>query len=149
GLFLFQLDEERQWYRYHHLFASYLLRQLSESSPLLKTDLHRRASQWFRDEGFFSEAMEHALQSGDIDYAADLLEQSCQDFTYSGNIRQVASFAAKIPGDILNRYPRTLLTLSWFHTRGMRFEKSEEILTITQQRIDELNAARTLPEEQI
>lgn len=149
GLFLFQLDEERHWYRYHHLFASYLLRQLSETSPVLKNDLHRRASQWFRDEGYFTEAMGHALQCGDMDYAADLLEHSCQDFTYSGNIRQVASFAAKIPADILNRYPRTLLTLSWFHTRGMRFEKSEEILATTQQRIDEIEATRAVPEEQI
>ena len=48
GLFLFQLDEERQWYRYHHLFANFLARQLGESDPGLKKQLHLRASRWLQ-----------------------------------------------------------------------------------------------------
>ncbi|MFA5495698.1 MAG: LuxR C-terminal-related transcriptional regulator [Porticoccaceae bacterium] len=149
GLFLFQLDEERHWYRYHHLFANYLARQLGESSPELKSQLHLRASRWFQGEGCFAEAMEHALQSGDMEYAADLLEANCQDFTYSGNIRQMARFAGKIPEPILNRQPRILLSLSWFHTRGLRFEKSDEILDIASRLIDRLDGEKSLPEHQI
>ncbi|MEA3301612.1 MAG: LuxR C-terminal-related transcriptional regulator [Pseudomonadota bacterium] len=149
GLFLFQLDEERHWYRYHHLFANYLARQLGESDPALKQQLHLRASRWLQEEGFVTEAMEHALQSGDMTHAASLLEASCHDFTYNGNIRLVARFAGKIPEAVLNRQPRTLLTLSWFHTRGMRFEKSEEILATTSALIDQLEAEGALGDAQI
>src|SRR5690606_40620151 len=60
-----------------------------------------------------------------------------------------ARFAGKIPEAVLNRQPRTLLTLSWFHTRGMRFEKSEEILATTSALIDQLEAEGALGDAQI
>jgi LuxR family maltose regulon positive regulatory protein len=149
GLFLFQLDEERHWYRYHHLLAKYLSRLLGENDPELLYQLHRRASKWFWAEGYFSEAMEHALQSGDMHYAAELLEESSLGFTYSGNIRQVARFSARIPDLIINRQPRILLTLSWFHTRGMRFERSQEILDTARECIEQLESSGSLGATQL
>ena len=75
NLFVIPLDEERRWYRYHHLFADLLRSQLTRSQPELVSELHRRASQWFEGNGDIQAAVEHALQSTDLTQAAHLIEQ--------------------------------------------------------------------------
>lgn len=74
NLFLIPLDEERGWYRYHHLFAEFLRNRLRQISPALVPDLHRRAAAWYEGHGLPFEAVEHALAGGDFDRAADLVE---------------------------------------------------------------------------
>lgn len=64
GLFLFSLDNDRTWYRYHHLFAEFLRRRASDSRAATIAELHRRASRWLFAAGFHVEAFEHAMQTG-------------------------------------------------------------------------------------
>ena len=66
NLFLIPLDEERHWYRYHHLFAELLRKRLKQSQPEHITELNLRASQWYAENNFLSEAISHALDAGDI-----------------------------------------------------------------------------------
>ena len=74
NLFIIPLDNERQWYRYHHLFAD-LLRQRLEQSPNADINsLHVRASQWLEQHEWRHEAIYHALMAKDFDLAADLIE---------------------------------------------------------------------------
>src|SRR5438876_4747477 len=76
NLFLVPLDDERQWYRYHHLFADALRQRLRRSTPALDTVLlHRRASAWFEGQGLLHEAISHALSAGAFEHAAVLMEQ--------------------------------------------------------------------------
>jgi LuxR family maltose regulon positive regulatory protein len=75
NLFLIPLDDERRWYRYHHLFADVLRNHLRRASPALVPDLHRRAAAWYEGHGLPFEAVEHALAGGDSDRAADLVER--------------------------------------------------------------------------
>src|SRR5439155_2974116 len=75
NLFLVPLDEERQWYRYHHLFADALRQRLRSGTPLPDTALlHRRASAWFEGQGLLEEAISHALSAGAFEHAAVLIE---------------------------------------------------------------------------
>jgi LuxR family maltose regulon positive regulatory protein len=76
NLFLIPLDDERRWYRYHHLFADVLNRRLEHLFPHQLPELHRRASQWYEQNGFIPEATHHALMAGDQDRAAQLVEQN-------------------------------------------------------------------------
>ncbi|UCF28526.1 MAG: hypothetical protein JSW42_02240, partial [Chloroflexota bacterium] len=62
NLFLVPLDDERQWYRYHHLFAEFLYQRLMEKEPDHVPQLHRQASIWFEGNGFLIEAIDHALE---------------------------------------------------------------------------------------
>src|SRR6185503_17994434 len=81
NLFLIPLDNERRWYRYHHLFADMLrnrLRQAPSTSDggLAGTArLHRRASAWFEQAGLIDEAIRHALAAPDVELAASLVER--------------------------------------------------------------------------
>jgi len=74
NLFLVSLDDRRRWYRYHHLFADVLQARLVDEQPGQVPDLHRRASEWYEQNGELSEAIGHALAAGDFQRAAGLVE---------------------------------------------------------------------------
>jgi LuxR family maltose regulon positive regulatory protein len=74
NLFLVPLDDRRQWYRYHHLFADVLHARLLDEQPGDVPGLHRRASDWYEQHGEPSEAVRHALTGQDFGRAADLVE---------------------------------------------------------------------------
>jgi len=89
NLFLVPLDDERQWFRYHQLFAQMLREQLARTEPEIVPDLHRRASAWYRAEGLPEEAIRHALAAGDADGAADLIARYWYEFVFAGRTSTV------------------------------------------------------------
>ncbi len=74
NLFLIPLDDQRQWYRYHHLFADVLQAHLMEAQPDQVAALHWRASAWYERNGLRSDAIRHALAAKDFECAAGLIE---------------------------------------------------------------------------
>ena len=74
NLFVIPLDDKRQWYRYHHLFADVLQTRLTNEEADLVPELHRRASEWYEQNGQEAEAIGHALAAGDFKRAAALIE---------------------------------------------------------------------------
>jgi LuxR family maltose regulon positive regulatory protein len=74
NLFLIPLDDQRQWYRYHHLFAEVLQAHLREAQPDRVVNLHGRASAWYERNGLRSDAIRHALAAKDFERAAGLIE---------------------------------------------------------------------------
>ncbi len=74
NLFVIPLDDQRQWYRYHHLFAEVLQAHLREAQPDRVSTLHRRASEWYEQNGLRSDAIRHALAAKDFEGAAGLIE---------------------------------------------------------------------------
>ena len=76
NLFVIPLDDERRWYRYHHLFADVLKKRLEQNYPDALPKLHERASRWFEQNGLVPEAIRHSLVGGDQDRAIQLIEQN-------------------------------------------------------------------------
>jgi LuxR family maltose regulon positive regulatory protein len=74
NLFIVSLDDQRRWYRYHRLFADLLRQRLLNQYSAAIPELHRRASSWLEENGFVFDAIHHALQAGDFERAADLIE---------------------------------------------------------------------------
>ena len=87
NLFVIPLDEDGQWYRYHHLFADLLQARLRQTLPeeALAT-LHRRAAVWFEQNGLVADAVTHALAAKDYDGAARLIEQNMSALMSSGQL---------------------------------------------------------------
>ena len=75
NLFVIPLDDKRQWYRYHHLFADVLNLHLEHLFPQQLPELHRRASHWYEQNAIIPEATYHALMAEDQAHAAQLVEQ--------------------------------------------------------------------------
>ena len=74
NFFLIPLDDKRHWYRYHHLFADVLHMHLMTEQPDQVPTLHRRASEWYEQNGLTADAIRHALAGEDFERAADLIE---------------------------------------------------------------------------
>lgn len=76
NLFIIPLDNNREWYRYHSLFAEMLQLRLKYSEKESIEKLHKKAACWFAKRGYLEEAFQHAFNSGDLKFAADLLENN-------------------------------------------------------------------------
>jgi LuxR family maltose regulon positive regulatory protein len=74
NLLLVPLDDRREWYRYHHLFADVLQARLRDERPEQVAELHRRASEWYEQDGERADAIRHAMAGKDFARAADLVE---------------------------------------------------------------------------
>jgi LuxR family transcriptional regulator, maltose regulon positive regulatory protein len=149
GLFVIPLDEERNWYRYHPLFAEFLQRRLLDGQPGQDAALHLSASRWFWTHESPVEAIEYALKGGDSRRAADLLELQCQDMTYTGKLQIVCQIADRIPEEALHRCPRVLLCRTWMLTLNLRFEEARRMLGIVATLLQRHEAAANLPAEEL
>ena len=96
NLFVIPLDDERKWYRYHHLFADVLRKRLEHQFPLLLSELHRRASQWYEQNGFIAEPIQHAIEAGDQDRAAHLIEEKGCFLLMSGEVATLLNWTDAI-----------------------------------------------------
>jgi LuxR family maltose regulon positive regulatory protein len=84
NLFLVPLDNERRWYRYHHLFAELLRNQLAADDPDVLPALHRSASKWFEAEGLLTEAITHSIAAEDWEQAARQILQTTVEMMARG-----------------------------------------------------------------
>ena len=105
NLFLVALDDRRQWYRYHHLFADVLRARLTEASPELVDVLHRRASDWFADHDEPSEAIRHAIAGHQFDRAAELVELTVPTMLRDRQEAQLRGWIELLPEELLPDRP--------------------------------------------
>src|SRR5450755_33680 len=113
NLFLVPLDNERRWYRYHQLFAD-LLRQRLQSSTGDEvgdvTELHRRASVWYEDNGLEIEAFHHAIAANDIERAERLIEGEGMPLQFRGAGAPVLNWLEWLPRTVLDARPSLWVT---------------------------------------
>ncbi|QBD78314.1 LuxR family transcriptional regulator [Ktedonosporobacter rubrisoli] len=105
-LFLFPLDEERCWYRFHALFREALQARLQATQPELRPRLHRQAALWYQRQGWSHEALPHARASQDFSFLAQLLESYAERLFLQGEQQTLLSWAKQLPREVLNAHPR-------------------------------------------
>ncbi|MCW2757519.1 MAG: ATP-dependent transcriptional regulator, MalT-like, LuxR family [Nocardioidaceae bacterium] len=105
NLFLVPLDDRRQWYRYHHLFADVLRTRLLDESPRFVAELHRRASDWYAENGDRSEAIAHALAGGHAVRAADLVELAIPGTRRDRQEGTLRSWLERLPEEVVALRP--------------------------------------------
>lgn len=114
NMFLVPLDDERTWYRYHHLFADVLRNHLQTgASPQAISDLHRQASVWFAAQGFAGEAVYHALAAGDHLRAAELIETVALEMVLHGQTNTLTTWLQPLPATMADERPRLCLARIW------------------------------------
>ena len=105
NLFLVSLDDRRQWYRYHQLFADVLRAHLLDERSGEVPDLHRRASEWYEANGDRPEAIRHALAAEDFDRAAGLIELAVPAMRQTRQEATVLGWLRALPSDVVQRRP--------------------------------------------
>lgn len=136
GLFIFSLDDKRNWYRYHHLFAHFLHRRLLDREPGRCALLHRQAAEWLSAHDFLIEAIDHAFMASDPEQAGRLLDEACVQLFASGQISTLQKHAARLPQEMLSHLPRLQLELSWEHVLAWRFSAAEQAMSSVRQILD-------------
>lgn len=137
NLFLFSLDTEHHWYRYHHLFSDFLRRRLSERFPQLVVGYHRRASKWLAEHRFVTDAIDHAFQAKDLDRAGELLDASCSDLFAAGQTTTLVSMSSRLPDALRERLPRLQLELAWSSELSWKFADATIAIDRVQTVLDE------------
>lgn len=129
NLFLVPLDEERSWYRYHHLFADLLRHKLSrERSPEQVKELHTRAGDWYAAEGNLVEAIREYLAASASEKAADLIEARCYDLISSGALAELQRWCKEISPQAMENRPGLRLAAAWTLAWAGRRQEAESLL---------------------
>jgi LuxR family maltose regulon positive regulatory protein len=113
NLFLVPLDDQRNWFRYHHLFQELLQSDLKASDRSLVPELHRRASQWHRRWGFLDDAIQHANAARDIASSRELISGNWLAYCNAGRLPTVRSWVESLGEKRVASDPVLSLTAAW------------------------------------
>ncbi len=113
NLFIVPLDDNGQWYRYHHLFTEVLRARLQQTQPDLIQELHCRASAWYERHELMDEAVNHALVAQAFDRAATLVEQVAPAMIQRGELARLLTWLHTLPDDEIHAHPRLALSYGW------------------------------------
>jgi LuxR family maltose regulon positive regulatory protein len=130
NLFVVPLDDERKWYRYHHLFAQLLRARLDETRPGLAADLHRRAATWHEENGLGFGAVQHALATEDHALAAAVVERTILklDIWSSTEITTVLGWMKALPDDVVLDRPWLRLFIARTLYVSGQWEQTDQML---------------------
>ena len=113
NLFLVPLDDNRQWYRYHNLFAQLLRSQLARTEPGIVPELHKRASDWHRLSGSAEESVSHALAGGDVAGAVDVITHHWHEYVDAGRAATVRGWMRSLGEDRIAANPVVAHCAAW------------------------------------
>ncbi|MBZ0296634.1 MAG: LuxR C-terminal-related transcriptional regulator, partial [Anaerolineae bacterium] len=133
--FVVALDDKRQWYRYHRLFADFLQHRLKLKYPDRAKELHQRASHWFERSGFQAEAISHALAAQDNERAAELVQGIAELLIWRrAEHNTLLGWLTALPDSVMQIYPRLYLYHAWvLHLTNQ--------MSVAQQRIRDAESA--------
>lgn len=128
NLFILPLDNERRWYRYHHLFSELLQNRLGRVMSPQLPELHRRASDWHATNDFPGEGIAHALAAEDWDRAAEIIERYSDQLPMRSEINTRLRWFQSFPAQILLERPTLGLTYAWTLFMSNQFDLTEQLL---------------------
>jgi ATP/maltotriose-dependent transcriptional regulator MalT len=136
NLFVIRLDDQRQWYRYHHLFADVLQTRLIEAQPEQVASLHQRASAWYEQNGSPPDAIRHALAAEDFERAAGLIELAWSAMDLSYQSARWLGWVKALPEALIDTRPVLSLGYAWALLDGGQLEASEARLRDAERWLD-------------
>jgi LuxR family maltose regulon positive regulatory protein len=128
NLFVIPLDEERRWYRYHHLFAECLRGRLEAEEPDSVPELQRRAGRWYEGHGLVDKAIDHALSARDFEGAARLVEEQAPRLLDQGGIVVLLNWANRLPETVIQARPRLCVPVGRALALSGQLEAAESYL---------------------
>ncbi len=129
GLFVRSLDIQPEWFQYHSLFSEVLKKLLRKSAPERECEIHDVAAKWYKEKGYFEDAMFHALENKDYALAAECMSSWASQLIMDGNLATVEKWYDLIPLRYLERYPDLLIKIAWALTFLRRHRKLSDVLS--------------------
>lgn len=126
NLFIIPLDDKREWYRYHHLFAEMLRSKRAEEQPDWNRTAHDLASEWHESQGSLLEAVDHALEAENFERACELLVsittsafKAYQHDVKDKDVFELSALVDRLPKSLVYAHPTLgFLHVWWFYHTG-------------------------------
>jgi LuxR family transcriptional regulator, maltose regulon positive regulatory protein len=145
NLFVVALDDQGEWYRYHHLFRDFLHNRLNKTQAERVGPLQRAACEWLAGKNLLREAARHAFQTEDWEYAADFVEQHCFSLIVYSEISTIYEWCAAIPEEVMERRPMLCIMQGLALAYGFRRQNRDRV----EARLQQANRAMAaLPDRQ-
>jgi len=136
NLFLVPLDDERMWYRYHHLFADLLRAQLHRSLGAQGVaQLHIRASEWHGQNGSILDAIHHASMASDDERVERFIEQNYMELVSHGEQSGLRFWTGKLSKDVVYRRPWLCIYEAYSHSWFGELDEADVLLEAAESRI--------------
>lgn len=113
NLFIFPLDEKREWYRYHRMFSDLLKQRLAVLYPAIEPELHRRASRWYEQHDLNEFAIDHAIFSSDAGRAAELIEGLAEATLMKSQVATLNGWLKQLPEEEIRKRPELSVYYAW------------------------------------
>ena len=132
NLFVVSLDEQDEWYRYHHLFSELLLNELRRSRPDLVPTLRGRASVWLEGAGYFEGAIRQAILAADYERLGQLITRHWYGYVSAGQMATVQRWLESLPEARIAHDAALALVQAWICALGGRREESARFLALAE-----------------
>ncbi len=129
NLFTVRQDDDREWFRYHHLFADLLRHRSRQTDPRSETGYLRRAADWYIENDMPESAIYMALEAGDYRLAADLIERTASIITARGESAFLQRYLARLPEEVIRAHPY-LRRLFSEPTASLLTDREREVLSL-------------------
>jgi LuxR family maltose regulon positive regulatory protein len=136
NLFIIQLDDERRWYRYHHLFADLLRQRLLQTQPELLSGLHLKASDWFEGNGFIDKAIEYALRGEDFVRVVNLINGQADGLWQRGEHFKLRRWLEGLPVEFVGSEPKLCIYHAYYLLASGHMDAGEELLRETERELE-------------
>ncbi len=144
NLFIFPMDNRREWYRYHHLFSSLLLHRQNRNNKDGIRLLHLKASKWHEGQGFIDEAIRHAIQANDPERLASLSERHIFCLDNQSNLIEFVHWLDSQTNEVLCQHPWLLLAKVEILINASHYQLLEPLLNQAESCFDK-NDQRATP----
>ena len=138
NLFVVPLDDERRWYRYHHLFADLLRSRMEQAQDEPAVELHRRAAAWCEENGLLNDAADHALAAGDFEAVARLVEENALPMVRQGELITLLGWLDALPDEAARSWPWLCVASAWVLVYTGRLDDVERHLQDAEQALEHL-----------
>ncbi|MCX5999433.1 MAG: LuxR C-terminal-related transcriptional regulator [Chloroflexi bacterium] len=132
NLFLVPLDDQRIWFRYHHLFSDLLRSEMSRAYPNMERGFHKRASVWLEREGFLPEAIDHALTICEFERAAYLIEAIAKGLIHQSRLSLPSHWLAQLPMELITARRWLCMSLASIRMVTGQYDQAEQLLRLAE-----------------
>jgi LuxR family maltose regulon positive regulatory protein len=131
NLFVYSLDVEGRWFRFHHLFQRMLQTELAHNTDTHTiAECHRRTSQWLEGRGVLDDAIRHALLAGDEQSAIRIIEKHCYRLLEEDQAYVLFNWLGRLPAEVIDQRPVLLLIQAWVASFRQDLEQIIKLLPL-------------------
>lgn len=143
NMFVFPLDTERHWYRYHHLFADLLKQKLLKKYKSDIINLHLKAGSWYEKNGIEQLAIDHMLKINDFEKAIIILESIIESLWKNGQHAAILKYGDSIPEKTIKKSPLFSLYFSWVLIASGKIQQAQSLLVGAKNLVSDKNLAKS------